>query len=136
MASGSRDGTVKIWKLHDEATALNEMFCFDVSSKIGDKPHAVTAVAFASDPLPDEHALLAAGLESGLIEFWSIQLSPPGASFIARITAHSGTVTKLAWRPGLGAGRSSQTLASVGMDNGCRLYSIGDERLSQASSPS
>jgi len=80
FASGSRDGSVKIWKIHhggsaeetsSTTTTVKEVSKFSPDFQRGGKPDAVTAVAFAPVTLTEGRFLLAIGLESGRIEFWT-----------------------------------------------------------------
>lgn len=105
---------------------------------------AVTAVAFAPALLKNDTASAAAvlsiGMESGLIELWSVclpstsqsgdgttalQVSPQLLFGVPRNLCHMGAVTSLSFRPREDKGGGLQlTLASCGMDNGVRIYSI------------
>jgi WD40 repeat protein len=91
FASGSRDGTVKIWKVAAAAgaratttldtsskgrqVAVQEKYYFSPAFVRLDtkKPDSVTAIAFAPVEYPQTSALiLAVGLETGRIELWAI----------------------------------------------------------------
>jgi WD40 repeat protein len=70
---------------------------------------------------------IAIGLESGLIEIWSV---PIGATrsvapciVIPATPCHSSTVTQLAWRPE-GESKPTMCLASCSSDHGCKLYEL------------
>jgi elongator complex protein 2 len=145
FATGSRDGSVKIWKVSQvlteskESTDLKELFCFSPIRKgSNQKPEAVTSLAFA--PLSiSSLGLLALGLENGMIELWSIPLdgsnpedkSPEMVLCLPPECCHIATVTKLAWRPQhYGAGeRQVLTLASCSLDHGCRIFEISSPHL-------
>jgi hypothetical protein len=102
----------------------------------------VTSLAFAPLNIPESNsAILAIGLENGLIELWRIYLGEsPGPSPEVLICfspqlCHIATVTKLAWRPNR-VGVTSEcearlVLASSSVDHGCRIFDIivpGTER--------
>lgn len=137
LASGSRDGCIKIWKIvpsDTPETQVTELCQFAPSFTIQQKPDSVTALAFAPVPLKDGErtlALLAVGLNSGRIELFKV---PMDTESIPRLVlafppdaCHIDTVTKLAWKP-LGDSTMPQkklTLASSSMDWGCRICEIG-----------
>lgn len=82
LASGSRDGNIKIWRLKDgEALEMDTFFSFAPHTlNHVNKPDAATALSFAPLPVPGKegHALLALGLECGLIELWLIPPTSEG----------------------------------------------------------
>ena len=142
LASGARDGLVKIWKVEDTVVegkmecTLKEVFAFSPTSKTpANKPESVTSVSFA--PLKcGTRAILALGLENGLIELWSIPLGDdmlqgdgvrpePFLCFSPHL-CHIATVTKLAWRPCRGTSQNDKrlVLASCSMDHACRIFEI------------
>jgi len=141
LASGSRDGNIKVWVVEDVieglAVGMNQMFSFAPATQSpAKKPDAVTALAFAPVPLPQKNsALLALGFECGLIELWSVPLfsEDVAAPFLLHSFApnlcHVATVTKLAWRP-MRNNEERLTLASGSADNGCRIFEILPSELS------
>jgi elongator complex protein 2 len=134
LATGSRDGTVKIWRIGDASTSENGslsatvLHTFEASYRNeGKKGEAVTAVSFAPIPstLDSNEAILAVGLDNGLIEMWGVSdkechllhaIEPP--------SCHFTTVKKLSWRPVRKADAATLILASASADHGCRLYSF------------
>ena len=130
LASGSRDGCVKIWKVSGTENTLkvSELYSFAPSFVFqNQKPDSVTALAFAPLPLGGpggEAAILGLGLESGRIEVWAVPLkgmaSPKLLAQLEESHCHNATVTKLAWRPKRNA--SKLQLASCSMDCGCRIH--------------
>lgn len=142
IASGSRDGFVKVWKVcetTEDGPQLKELLKFEPSTKGGKKSEPVTAVAFA-EGLPDDiiqYGILGIGTESGRIEVWAVPVSDNSASeeptllhAIAANDSHFDTVKKLSWRP-LAAGNSVEsgaalafTLASCSQDSGVRIFDI------------
>eukprot|EP00984_Skeletonema_dohrnii_P003326 scaffold1117_cov187-Skeletonema_dohrnii-CCMP3373.AAC.2 len=142
IASGSRDGFVKVWKVcetSDEGPQLKELLKFEPSTKGGKKSEPVTAVAFA-EGLPDDiiqYGILGIGTESGRIEVWAVPVSDDSASkeptllhAVAANDSHFDTVKKLSWRPlaatnNVESGAALQfTLASCSQDSGVRVYNI------------
>jgi len=148
LATGSRDGFVKIWRVQEEPSsteagknevAIKEIFRFQPVCKQNKKVEPVTAVAFAHQALdlvngngPQKtvkHAILAVGVESGLIETWAVPLneaecsSPTMLHSIPLQDCHLGVVKKLAWRPSQ-RHESKLTLASCGTDHGIRMFDI------------
>jgi len=133
LASGSRDGTVKIWSFVGtsdgvEATTISSL---SPAFRVGGKPDSVTSLSFCPKPQSNGAALLALGLESGRLELWNVPTVNPlegeaacslNNAFAANL-CHNATVTKLAWRP-MGSVDSPLTLASCSMDHGCRLFDI------------
>ena len=137
FASGSRDGSVKIWKLSTELiegkkeTTMQNVFDFGPLCKASNnKSEAVTSLAFS--PLDiSGNGLLALGLESGMIELWKIPLTglegekPELAMCFPPQVCHIAMVTKMAWRPYRGEAKGGKlVLASSSSDHGCRIFQI------------
>jgi elongator complex protein 2 len=140
LASGSRDGIVKIWSTQDD-NGLIEIVKFSPLFQRSGKPDAVTSLAFAPTMLSkvDEihNTIIAVGLESGRIEFWCISYTIQASSLISANSpypiscidpsiCHCDTVTKLTWRPPQKT-RSTTILlhlASCSLDHGCRIFEI------------
>lgn len=133
LASGSRDGSIKIWNVTSTKDGVEAaiMFNFAPVHKVGGKADSVTALSFCPAPMADgTTALLAVGLESGRLELWSIPLderdqAPALNLALPANVSHKATVTKLSWRS-MKAHETANifTLASCSMDNGCRLFSV------------
>ncbi|KAL7537175.1 hypothetical protein ACHAXR_007644 [Thalassiosira sp. AJA248-18] len=154
LASGSRDGLVKLWRLvevADGSLEIKELIRFE-SSQTGKNP--ITAVAFAEDLLRGsgddklECAILSIGTESGRIEIWAVPIfssndinvsdseaATPRPELLCAIPAkdcHYDTVKKISWRPnttthhihGLNEGTMHLTLATCGRDNGVRIFKL------------
>jgi elongator complex protein 2 len=135
LASGSRDGCIKIWKIvtQDTTMQVTELCQFAPSFTIQQKPDSVTALAFAPIPVYDgeqRRGLIAVGLESGRIELFEVPTdssddTPPRLSLAFPPDAcHIDTVTKLAWQPLRDAAQTKLWLASSSMDWGCRICEI------------
>ena len=141
LATGSRDGSVKIWRITDSlvdekmTVTMKEILDFSpIATTSNDKPEAVTSLAFS--PLGfsgSEDAILALGLENGLIELWKVSLNEdPKAELLTCFSpqiCHIATVTKLAWRPhrdnSMVPEETRMVLASASSDHGCRIFDIG-----------
>lgn len=80
---------------------------------------------------------LAVGLESGAVNVYYLQTTPPGWSLAAAIDknlCHSSAVKRLQWRPvlrgeasseeGEGEGGCCLKLASCGLDHAVRVFSV------------
>ena len=144
LATGSRDGSVKVWRLHDDSGLIevSEIHHFEPSCKGEKKVEAVTALAFAPTKalLTEQRSILAIGMECGLIELWSVSLleeteqdeAPSSCKLLKALppsSCHCGTVKKLAWRPISSKIRSDEselslTLASCSLDNGVRIFQV------------
>jgi elongator complex protein 2 len=131
VASGSRDGCVRIWKIveNGDSVSLQEQYRIAPSFRVDSKPDAVTALSFAPLPMGDDHtALLALGLESGRLELWKVSSSEPPTlySLLDWDLCHGATVTKLAWKcvTEQSSWDEGLLLASVSMDHACRIYRI------------
>lgn len=127
LATGSRDGSIKIWSVAskaDNGVTATAVHTFESSCRAvgGKKAEAVTAVSFA--PVAGkEGAILAVGLENGLIEIWGVGDEESRLLHaIEPASCHFATVTKLCWRPIRDAASSELILASASIDHGCRLY--------------
>ena len=146
LASGSRDGNIKIWKVTEASdgvtVSMDQIFSFAPATlSPAKKPDAVTALAFAPLPLPQsKSALLALGFECGLMELWSIpttpvdnsasELAPKLLHCFAPNLCHVATVSKLAWRPLRSDSNEKLVLASASADRGCRIFDIVPANLS------
>jgi WD40 repeat protein len=162
LASGSRDGYVKIWEVtttnseSEHTVQVKEVFRFEPACKGLKKAEPITALAFAPkektiknshDGYTHRDAIIAIGMETGLIEVWAVPLDVysdiKGAEKYNRKPfilcsipfhdCHIGVVKKLAWRPLEQKENKQQqqqqefdvfTLASCSADHGIRLYSI------------
>lgn len=132
IASGSRDGFVKIWRLvplDDGGLQIKELYKFEPRTKGNKKSEPVTAVAFAGTLLDDAQALLAIGTESGRLEVWAVPLaneesSPSTVHVVPLNDCHFDTVKKIAWRPNSEPSENSTrlTFASCGQDNAVRMH--------------
>uniref|UniRef100_A0A7S2LPJ7 Elongator complex protein 2 n=1 Tax=Leptocylindrus danicus TaxID=163516 RepID=A0A7S2LPJ7_9STRA len=150
LATGSRDGFVKIWRIEENKNAeneidvtINECFRFEPAYKSG-KTEAVTAVSFApklvdNNSVPE--ALLAIGLECGTLQIWSIPLSNVGSEFSSKpylfhcfpiVDCHAATVRRLAWKPvnekiqdgSMSTESLNFVLASCSLDHGVRIFEV------------
>ena len=148
LASGSRDGLVKVWQILEVADGsfdIKEVCTFEPSCKDGKIP--ITAVAFAenmiegSDDGQADYAILSIGTESGRIEIWAVptskndeKTSPTLLYVIPSNGCHFDTVKKVAWRPSISGAEDKEggmidlTLASCGQDNGVRIFKVGIRR--------
>ena len=144
LASGSRDGFVKLWCIGKDKTGGEgsdslqvSMVCsFPPSHTRNKKPDAVTALAFAPVPMDfsgdRELTVLALGLESGRIELWRVPRFEGGKHELVlqmeESQCHIATITKLAWRPISSTPKPKNTkisklqLASSSADCGCRIF--------------
>jgi elongator complex protein 2 len=140
LASGSRDGSVKSWRITDSlvdgkmTVTMKEIVDFSpMATTSNGKPEAVTSLAFAPLGISGTYdAILALGLENGLIELWKVPLNEGSKAELLTCFSpqlcHIATVTKLAWRPhrdnSMVSGETHMTLASASSDHGCRIFDI------------
>lgn len=147
LASGSRDGTIKLWKITDGSVEAEQNTSVKEYSKLvptidagtcivsKEKPEAVTSLAFSPSKLFDTNrGVLAIGLENGFIQLWSVPIifslddnsvKPPSmvALFDTQL-CHIAAIKKLAWRPTRDDTQGPLVLASCSSDNGCRIFSV------------
>ncbi len=142
LATGSRDGSIKIWSILDKedncGLEIKQLFRFEPHCKGNKKVDPVTSTAFAPKSISIQcgdksvrHGILAIGMENGLIEIWAVPLSESSSEESAPHLLHSvpiqnchvGVVKKLRWRP-IQQNDSFMTLASCSNDHGVRLYKI------------
>lgn len=131
FATGSRDKTVKIWEVVDGHSVKLLLTLPPFSS-------SVTALSWTGLNRQDNHGLLAVGMESGLIELWSLSstgrpgdgnaAAPPTAACVAKFDpfmCHVSPVHRLAWRDSMKKEdcRSMQ-LASCGADHTVRVFNV------------
>jgi len=127
VATGSRDGFVKIWKVVEsqDSTTLELLHSFGPASKSGSTVEPVTAIAFCPKYCNDGADILAIGLHSGQIELWKVFDAPNRQCRLLTMLnphdCHGYTVKKLAWKPSSNKG---QILASCGLDHSVRLFEI------------
>mmetsp|Transcript_25021 Transcript_25021/g.59053 ORF Transcript_25021/g.59053 Transcript_25021/m.59053 type:complete len:1066 (-) Transcript_25021:465-3662(-) len=147
LASGSRDGTVKLWKITDRSEEVEQNITLveyskfiptvDMGNSGGSKPkpQAVTSLAFSPSKLFNvDRGVLAIGLENGFIQLWSVPLissledtsveKPTTVAFFDPQICHIGAIKKLAWRPATDKSEGPLVLASCSSDNGCRIFSV------------
>jgi len=128
LASGSRDGYVKIWNItykdnvfkeENSSSVLREFCKFEPVCKGGNKVKPVTAVSFAPSETTIIHKYdkrpgfaLAIGTECGMIEIWHVQFGllvnkqDSNISSVCTLVhsidnndCHVSAVKKLAWKP-------------------------------------
>ena len=138
FATCSRDGSIKIWKLsntYGSNEVLQETAVFTSRTLLASgKPESVTSVAFAPKPISSHTssvALLALGLENGIVELWYVPLeaihgSPAIAYVLPPDHCHIAAVTKLAWRPHNKSATKGEdfVLAGASSDHGCRIWRV------------
>lgn len=134
IASGSRDGSVKIWNIGKNVSTDNKTVveCGKFSPEFhrNGKPDAVTALAFAPiavDEQAGQRSLLAVGLESGRIEFWNwdddAKIASKAKTTLCSKDCHVSSVTRLSWKQP-SEESASLLLASCSSDHGCRIFSV------------
>ena len=129
LCTGSRDGFLKLWRVSESTeensqASIKELYRWEPSTKRSKKVEPITAIAFAPKPLQSS-AILAIGLESGLIEIWSIPLNSDDSNRTHRLIhmihtrdCHTGSMNANLW---------DCTLASCGVDHGVRNFRIKQE---------
>ncbi|GFQ07982.1 elongator complex protein 2 [Phtheirospermum japonicum] len=131
FATGSRDKSVKIWKLENGSSVklLTTLPTFKSS---------VTALSWLGIDRKTNLGLLAVGMESGLIELWSLS-NPrtensgsigvvPNAALVVRLDpfiCHVSGVHRLRWKNAtMGEDCTSAQLASCGDDHCVRVFQV------------
>ncbi|KAG4180654.1 hypothetical protein ERO13_A10G178200v2 [Gossypium hirsutum] len=130
FATGSRDKTVKIWGVEKTSSVkpLLTLPQFDSS---------VTALSWVGLDRQRNDGLLAVGMESGLLQIWSLHVErsddsipTPGVATaqIIRLDpfmCHVSAVNRLAWKnPENNENSANLQLASCGADHCVRLYEV------------
>jgi elongator complex protein 2 len=135
LASGSRDGNVKVWKLkrnESGETSMDEIYKFSPVTRGGNnRAESVTSLAFAPSKVGETMGLLALGIDNGMIELWRVPLekddgqTPELVNCFDPQLCHISTVMKLAWRPNpSGSAEGKLILASCSSDHGCRIFEV------------
>lgn len=128
FATGSRDKTVKIWTVGKDSSVKLLMTLPQFSS-------SVTALSWAGLDSKKNNGLLAVGMESGLIELWSLSVNRTDdgvaanvlAALVARfdpLMCHVSSVSRLAWRKRKNKDCTSIQLASCGADHCVRVFEV------------
>lgn len=129
FATGSRDKTVKIWQVQNASSVklLMTLPMFKAS---------VTALSWLGTDRQTNLGLLAVGMESGLIELWSLSntktetstILEPNAALAMRFDpfmCHVSAVQRLKWRYAEKSEAStSLQLASCGADHCVRIFQV------------
>lgn len=128
FATSSRDKTVKIWSIENDARIKQILALPQFGS-------SVTAVAWTGLDQTEKSGCVAVGMESGLIELWNIKIieieegTTATAALALRLEpfmCHVSAVNRLAWRPTEKC-KSNQrllTLTSCGDDNCVRVFNF------------
>ncbi|EOY00048.1 Elongator protein 2 isoform 1 [Theobroma cacao] len=130
FATGSRDKTVKIWAV-EKASSVKQLLTLPPFNS------SVTALSWVGLDRQRNHGLLAVGMESGLLELWSLHVgrtdgSTPVPAVTAALTVrldpymcHVSSVNRLAWKNRDNTENcTSLQLASCGADHFVRLYEV------------
>jgi WD40 repeat protein len=130
FATGSRDKTVKIWAV-DEGSSVKQLITLPVFSS------SVTALSWVGLGHQRNNGLLAVGMESGLIELWSLSIRrTDDCSFAAAGVAaavalrfdpfvcHVSAVNRLAWKNPENEDSRNMQLASCGADHCVRVFEV------------
>lgn len=131
FATGSRDKTVKIWEVEKE-TSVQQLMTLPAFKS------SVTALCWTTSHHQNNDGVLAIGMESGLIELWSLSFrkneqdsssSVPSASLLIQFDpfmCHVSSVNRLAWRNTEKNDESDDLqLASCGADHCVRIFKVG-----------
>lgn len=130
FATGSRDKTVKIWAVENKSSVKQIQSLPPFNS-------SVTALSWVGLDRQKNHGFLAVGMESGLIELWSISVNrtddgsttaPSTAYLVIRLDpfmCHVSAVNRMAWKNHEKPENSrTMQLASCGADNTVRVFQV------------
>ena len=133
FATGSRDKNVKIWAV-DKGSSVKQLMTLPQFSS------SVTALSWFALDDQRNNGFIAVGMESGLIELWSLSLTRPedGSPTLPGVTAalftrlepfmcHVSSVQRLAWRTtsqASGGDCKRILLASCGADHCVRIFEV------------
>ncbi|KAK6931542.1 WD40 repeat [Dillenia turbinata] len=130
FATGSRDKTVKIWGVDNESSVKQLSVLPQFSS-------SATTISWACVDQLSNDGILAIGLESGLLELWSLLITraddgrtrmPSVPACLVQLDAfmcHTSAVNRLAWKTCDDSEESkSMQFASCGADHSVRVYEV------------
>ncbi|KAE8690786.1 putative ATP binding protein [Hibiscus syriacus] len=130
FATGSRDKTVKIWGV-EKTSSVKQLLTLPPFNS------SVNALSWVGLDRQRNHGLLAVGMETGLLQIWSLHVERGDESIsTGRVTAaliirldpfmcHVSAVNRLVWKNReKNENCTSLQLASCGADNCVRLYEI------------
>ncbi|XP_059457637.1 elongator complex protein 2 isoform X1 [Corylus avellana] len=130
FATGSRDKTVKIWAV-DQGSSVKQLITLPLFNT------SVTALSWVGLGHQRNNGLLAVGMESGLIELWSLSvIRTDDCSFAAAgvaatvavrfdpFTCHVSAVNRLAWKNPESEDSRNIQLASCGADHCVRVFEV------------
>lgn len=125
FATGSRDKSVKIWCVEDASSVK-------LLATLPQFRDSVTALAWMGRDRASNVGILAAGMDNGLIELWSVsggrassgtQLSVACVLRFDPLLCHVSTVHRLRWRCSTDE-KSTLELASCGADHTVRVFEV------------
>ncbi|KAI9338797.1 WD40-repeat-containing domain protein, partial [Obelidium mucronatum] len=125
FVTGSRDKTVKVWRLAGVKESAEAVYTIKADS-------AVTAVAFSPVEYGTGEYLLAVGHENGRVLFHVVKEGVNGGVVqvdeakdvqIRLEDCPGGSVTRVAWRPVV-VGKEGRTLAVASQDYSIRIYQL------------
>lgn len=126
LATGSRDGTCKIWKFTPAATLESSanIECIHSFSPF-EGSNAITAVEFGPETSQGDSWYILVGGESGDVQVWSLAKATGEASFSLAVPnqyCHGHNVKRMRWRPKV----SDELLefASCGEDQSVRIHRV------------
>ncbi|KAL8531749.1 hypothetical protein ACS0TY_008377 [Phlomoides rotata] len=121
FATGSRDKTVKIWQLEKGLSSVKLLLTLPIFKS------SITALSWLGINSQTNHGLLAVGMESGLIELWSLSNSTSASLFVRfdPFICHVSAVQRLRWKNTERSDDSkSVQLASCGADHCVRIFQV------------
>ncbi|ONM02641.1 Elongator complex protein 2 [Zea mays] len=125
FATGSRDKSVKIWCVEDASSVK-------LLATLPQFRDSVTALAWMGRDRASNAGIVAAGMDNGLIELWSVsggrassgtQLSVACVLRFDPLLCHVSTVHRLRWRCSTDE-KSTLELASCGADHTVRVFEV------------